>query len=57
MATKNKIEHNSVNFQAKSSRFYIEDYNDPLQLFLSQKKWPPSGSQSGETHLAAILES
>ena len=48
MAAKNLIEHNSVNFQASSSRFCMVVHNDPPQLFspknkmtAKKTKWPP----------------
>ena len=48
MAAKNQIEHNSVNFQARSSRFCMAFNIDPPQKWPAKKqngrqktKWPP----------------
>ena len=45
---KHKIDHNSVNFQARSSRFCMVVHNVPLQIFIDKKqnghqktKWSP----------------
>jgi len=47
MATKNKIVHNSGNFEARSSRFFKVVHNDPQQYFspknkmaAKKTKWP-----------------
>ena len=48
MAAKNYIDHNSVNFQARSSRFCMLVHNNPPHFFWQKKqngrqktKWPP----------------